>query len=210
MQLIVWATDTDVYILQHDYENLSKNLLKHRRLSHSTPEASNRATRRKSAIESGVSKFSDSAAKKRRRSTLGGMIGDRVFIPGSPAMTLPELLMQAEVGLEQKGSISTHETPMKALSFHRDPFKTPGPRGNPISFEACDDNGTTRQWVKEDWKQLDACFTDERLDAAVKLGLGEDAIGDVDEVRIEDVVERFVNTMGGAQVVEGWGSLWDR
>jgi hypothetical protein len=35
---------------------------------------------------------------RRRRSTLSmGVIGDTVFIPGSPAMILPELLQEAEL-----------------------------------------------------------------------------------------------------------------
>jgi len=41
------------------------------------------------------------------------------------------------------------------------------------------------------------CFTDERLDVAEKLGLGSDKIADVDDVKVEDVVERFVEMMGG-------------
>lgn len=152
-----------------------------------------------------MTKFSNSATKRKRRSTLGGMIGDRVFIPGSPAMTLPELLIRAEVGLEEHET-AMHQTPFKPLN--RDPFTTPGPRSTWISDN--EQNQDTRQWTKQDWKQLDACFTDERLHIAESLGMPEDALADVDDVKIESVVERFIRTMGGAHEVEGWGSLWDR
>lgn len=121
-------------------------------------------------------------------------------------MTLPELLLQAEVGLEKAETV--HTTPVKGLSVHRDPFKTPAPRGISLPFDRLHDG--TRGWTKEDWKQLDACFTDERLDVAEKLGLGPDAMADVDDVRIEDVVDRFIQMMGDARVVDSWGSDWDR
>jgi hypothetical protein len=135
------------------------------------------------------------------------MIGDQVFIPGSPVMTLPELLMHAEEGLEKGNG---HVTPVKNVSsiVHRDPFKTPAPRGAFLPSEV--EETTTREWTKDDWKQLDACFTDERLDVAEKLGSGSDTIANVDDVRVEDVVDSFVEMMGGSRVVERWGSTWDR
>ena len=37
-----------------------------------------------------------------RRRTLRGIVGDQVFIPGSPMMTVPELLQQAERTVEQR------------------------------------------------------------------------------------------------------------
>jgi hypothetical protein len=150
-----------------------------------------------------------------------------VFIPGSPVMTLPELLVRAEEGLEKGsksvGAAAVYKTPSKGLGgqyeyhHHRDPFKTPAPRGSSsISFEAHEgDEATsatsaTREWTKDDWKQLDACFTDERLDVAEKMGLGSDSIASVDDVRIEDVVKRFVEMMGGSLLINGWGAGWDR
>lgn len=162
-----------------------------------------------------MSKYSPSAsAKRRRRSTLGRMIGDnQVFIPGSPVMTLPELLLQAEEGLEKEEGVA-HGTPVKGsgleLGMHRDPFKTPAPRGASMLSETREEREETRGWTKDDWKQLDACFTDERLDVAEKLGLGSDAIADVDDVKVENVVERFVEMMGGSRVLNGWGTDWDR
>jgi hypothetical protein len=120
-------------------------------------------------------------------------------------MTLPELLMHAEQGLENDDCV-VHATPAKisSSSFSRDPFKTPAPRELSVPWE------TIRKWTKDDWKQLDACFTDERLDVAEKLGLGTDEVADVDDVSVEHVMERFVEIMGGSQVVAAWGSAWDR
>jgi len=121
--------------------------------------------------------------------------------------------MQAEEGLERDGAVAVHGTPVKnsglGLGVHRDPFKTPAPRGASFPLERRETTAT-REWTKDDWKQLDACFTDERLDVAERLGLGSDKIADVDDVRVEAVVQRFVEMMGGSRVVNGWGSDWDR
>lgn len=128
------------------------------------------------------------------------MIGNHVFIPGSPAMTLPELLVQAEEGLENGG--------VHKKRVQRDPFQTPAPKGTSFSFEASESK--ERAWTKDDWKLLDACFTDQRLDVAERMGLGDDIIADVNDVEIEDVVERFVGIMGGSAVIDECGSAWDR
>lgn len=135
------------------------------------------------------------------------MIGDRVFIPGSPIMTLPELLTQAEVRLE-KAESGAHGTPLKISNLDRDPFKTPGPRG--ACAPSWRGGNDMREWTKDDWKQLDACFTDERLDVAEKVGFRGGRIANVDDVQIKNVVSKFVEMMGGMSVVETWGSAWDR
>ena len=144
-----------------------------------------------------------------------------MFIPGSPVMTLPELLMHAEEGLERTET-AVHKTPIKGLSplglgvhsRHRDPFETPAPvlrGGSSVSFGARKDEPTTsREWNKDDWRLLDACFTDERLDVAERTGSGNDMIAGVDDVKVEDVVARFVEMTGGSRVVDGWGCDWDR
>ena len=150
-----------------------------------------------------MTKFSNSAGKKRRHSTLAGVIGDRVYIPGSPVMTLPELLRQAETGLEEHEA-AVHQTPFKFLNLSRDPFTTPGPRSTPIPD--CEHDQDKGQWTKQDWKQLDACFTDERLHVAESLGMPKGVLADVDDVKFEGVVERFIQTMGGAEEVK----IWDR
>ena len=54
-----------------------------------------RNVRRRSTIEGGINKRGTP-----RRRTLGGIVGDQVFIPGSPIMTVPELLQQAERTVE--------------------------------------------------------------------------------------------------------------
>lgn len=150
---------------------------------------------------------SSNSTGKRRYSTLGGVIGDLVYIPGSPVMTLPELLKQAEVGLDERAT-AIHQTPFKPLNLSGDPFTTPGLRCTSIpEHERGQD---IRQWAKQDWKQLDACFTDERLHVAESLGMPEDALADVDDIKIEGVVERFIQTIGGAEEIKIWGPLWDR
>lgn len=137
------------------------------------------------------------------------MIGDRVFIPGSPSMSLPELLRHAEEGLGEREDVA-HLTPVKN-AVHRDPFKTPAPRSSAALIEAREEkDDTVREWTKDDWRQLDACFTDERLDVAEQRGLGSDKLADVDDIRVEDVVDRFVEMIGGIRVVDKWGSAWDR
>jgi hypothetical protein len=68
-----------------------------------------------------------------------------------------------------------------------------------------------RVWTKDEWRQLDACFTDQRLDIGATLpGADEETVAPVDMVRIEDVVDRFVALMGGVEVVEKWGGAWSR
>ena len=50
------------------------------------------------------------------------MIGGRVFIPGSPAITLPELLQEAEFEVRHNSQSLTQKS---VLPGRRDPFKTP-------------------------------------------------------------------------------------
>ena len=50
----------------------------------------------------------------------------------------------------------------------------------------------------------------EGLDVAERTGLGNDMIAGVDDVKVEDVVARFVEMTGGSWVVGGWGCDWDR
>lgn len=124
-------------------------------------------------------------------------------------MTLPELLKEAEV--EVVGA-----TPASKRTAHG-PFKTPFPTSSrtPASGLVREIRAAgveDRVWTRDDWKQLDACFTDERLEAGRRLGLGvgEDALAGVDLVRVEDVVARFVALMGGTDVVDSFGATWGR
>ena len=67
-----------------------------------------------------------------------------------------------------------------------------------------------REWGKDDWKILDACFTDERLDAGEKMGMTEGSLADVTDIRLDDVVNRFVEVIGGDAVLVGLGPSWTR
>jgi hypothetical protein len=60
-----------------------------------------------------------------------------------------------------------------------------------------------RPWAKSDWKLLDACFTEERIEAARRAGMPEGEIADVDLVDMTDVVDRFL-------ALPEMAGLWDR
>lgn len=159
-----------------------------------------------------------------------GVIGDQVFIPGTPVMTLPELLQEAEaqVGHEieqspRPGSVSQVWNARARLEAvgQRDPFKTPmvdrksksvvvGESSRDGHIFAHHDDGE-RAWTKEEWKQLDACFTDERLYVGSTLeGAGEDTLAPVDMISIDDVVDRLIAFIGGQDVVQSYGDAWSR
>jgi hypothetical protein len=106
---------------------------------------------------SGVTK----STRKARRATLGGVVGDKVIIPGSPAMTWPELLQKAEVELENDtGVLGLEEIPSRL--DERDPFRTllPAVNAEPSSTSTLSQEMPDREWTCDEWKQLDACFTD--------------------------------------------------
>ena len=125
--------------------------------------------------------------------------------PISPAI-MPELIREAETELEKSFSGSERfTTPMRAnlpvastsQSRHVDPSQLFDPIG-------------PREWAKNDWKILDACFTDERLDAAEKMGMAEGSLADVTDIRLDDVVSRFVEIIGGDAALAGLGPSWMR
>ena len=207
---------------QHDYDCYTNIEVKRRHMetkqrrnSHADIEDFAKEFRRRDVSSSSIAKGSNSC---RRRSTLGmGMIGDRVFIPGSPAITLPELLHAAE--LEVKDS------PQRSLILagrgRGDPFETPIPvqhrsqtantRIADPSVEVYGSDIGEREWTKEDWRHLDACFTDQRLEVGSRLpGAEEDQLAPVDTVSINDVVDRFVVSKGGFETVARFGALWSR
>jgi len=62
------------------------------------------------------------------------------------------------------------------------------------------DTDGLREWSWSDWKLLNTCFTDVRLEIGARWG-GEGVMGDVDAVNLEDVVQRFKDIFGGAEVV---------
>lgn len=149
----------------------------------------------------------------KRRRTFGGVLGDKVIIPGSPVMTIPELLHEAERSVEQRER-SMH-TPARATSFLNDTglfkvpldrpvFETPGPRQRVHSRPMFNPNGP-RSWDKDDWKLLDACFTDERLAlGSHKRPIGEAILAPVDDVDLDRVVDRFMEQTGGVPNDDCW------
>ncbi|KAF8882194.1 hypothetical protein CPB84DRAFT_1838218 [Gymnopilus junonius] len=215
---------------QHDYDCFTRIIErggKRRRASHSGVDDLAKESRRRDVTASGITK---SVSKNKRRSTLGmGVIGDHVFIPGTPVTTLPELLKEAEVevGRELEHDhrddvrLSSELWPIKASltgSGQRDPFKTPLPdrhraraSATNISVQSTLYDSGERPWTKEEWKLLDACFTDERLDLGVALeDVPEGTLAPVDMVSVDDVVERFVCLVGGEGVTQVYGDAWSR
>jgi hypothetical protein len=67
-----------------------------------------------------------------------------------------------------------------------------------------------RPWVKGDWKWLDSCFTDVRLEMAELRGGDASSLPDVDEVSFEAVMGRFVELVGGWELVGTFGVDWTR
>ncbi|KAJ6578599.1 hypothetical protein B0H10DRAFT_2236070 [Mycena sp. CBHHK59/15] len=75
------------------------------------------------------------------------------------------------------------------------------------------ETGGQRAWTKDDWKALDACFTDERI-ALVASKASSNAEADAvelapaDVVDVHAVVRRFVRMMGGERAVAQYGDAW--
>jgi len=170
-----------------------------------------------------------------RRQTIGGVIGDRVFIPGSPVTTLGGLLKEAEqqVQLEKESFTPARPSPITALRVmdldQRNPFSTPlaaksssflrtsSSLAREVHREMRDDEdgSGTKQWTKEEWKVLDGCLTDERLELGEELDsvLVQEyhdgmPLAGVDMVEVDKVVDRFIEVMGGEEKVDEFG--WTR
>ncbi|KAF9444647.1 hypothetical protein P691DRAFT_778122 [Macrolepiota fuliginosa MF-IS2] len=114
-------------------------------------------------------------------------------------------------------SSSSFETPLPNRTFSPIVQQMPlTPKVPMTPGEMCYDPLTgERMWTKEEWKRLDACLTDERLEVAARLGydsgvVGEEGLASVDRVKIEDVVKRFVEWMGGEEAVDEYGPAWTR
>ncbi|KAK0503818.1 hypothetical protein EDD18DRAFT_1344719 [Armillaria luteobubalina] len=130
--------------------------------------------RRRRTIDGGISKSSPvrlggafvTPAKGRRRETLGGVIGDRVYLPGSPVMTLEGLLQEAEAQvMSARKPVSSKES-LEKSSVTMEPSNV---------------------WTKDEWKLLDMCLTEERYVAG-----GGNIMAEVDDVDIDAVVGRFL------------------
>lgn len=185
---------------------------------HSSVDSLLKSARRADVAGSGIVKaLSPQQAKKVRWSTMGGVINGRVVMPDSPSMTLPELLHEAEVSLttaraeDSPSSKAGYSTPRALkISWRRDPFLTPAPSGlraRPTWAETSlyIDTAGPRDWMKNDWKLLDACFTDERL-ASGRNG----AMADAGTVDLEEVIKRFVTLMGGEDAIRRMGASWTK
>ncbi|GBE87682.1 hypothetical protein SCP_1103590 [Sparassis crispa] len=172
----------------HDYDCVSQSQLSRRRHSQQSVDIAVRDARRKTLSESGISKRSPSV---HRRHTLGGLVGDKVYIPGSPLVTLPQLLKEAEVTLERSQTPrrvaienKSFETPVNSTSLH-----TPTATFSEISREV---NALPQAWGKLHWRTLDTFFTDERLAIGARRGLGHNVLAEVDDIDLDDVVDRFM------------------
>jgi hypothetical protein len=185
---MLYCFSIQLKLRQYDYDWLSKVELKKRR--HSGLDSIIRRARLNGVLEGGIVKTSN---KKLRRATLGGMIGDKVIIPGSPAVSLPELLQQAETTLTRS---PPPKSPLKSASNLKSP-----PR-------LTQTKNSEREWTRADWKQLDACFTEERLEVGARKGLPWEQLADVDDMNVGDVVTRFINVVGGYDAVRSFGSAW--
>lgn len=164
-----------------------------------------------------VKSLSPKRVDKGRRSMLGGILNGRVVMPDSPSMTLPELLREAEVSLtatrvddltlEHQG----YSTPRTLNRVgQRNLFTTPVYGASRTTSTLADrlpyvDRDGPRDWTKNDWRLLDACFTDERIVSGHSNNMA-DAV-DIDP---ENVVVRFITLMGGEDVIAGLGSSWTR
>ena len=131
-------------------------------------------------------------------------------------MTLPELLQEAELEVRDSPYLSQRSLVLPARG---DPFHTPIAakyRAQTADVRIADqmvyggDIGE-REWTKEDWKHLDACFTDQRLEVGSRLaGAEQDLLASVDMVSIDDVVDKFVVSKGGFETIARFGELWSR
>ncbi|KAH9958013.1 hypothetical protein BC827DRAFT_1221608 [Russula dissimulans] len=193
-----WAAARAAAILkQNDWDLVIKAARKNR--SSRSVESLIRKARRADLASAGVSKSSSPARSARR--SFGVVVDGRVVMAGSPSMTLPELLHEAESDLD---SPTFSRRPQSA-------FRTPSPA--PSSFRRPEaplvvDTDGPREWTRSDWKLLDACFTDARLEVGARWG-SEGVLGDVDAVELEDVVRRFVDIFG-EEVVATLGSAFER
>lgn len=176
----------------HDTDSLLKSVFKN--------------SRRKSLSQFGVQK----SASPKRRHTLGGVIGDKVIIPGSPVTTLPALLKEAETSLRIEEQ-AFHSTPLPSTSTAAimrfdTPARTPAPLRTPKSvIVARPVTDGPREWSKADWKLMDSCFTDERV-----LRGGSSGLAPVDEIDLEYVVDRFLFVLGGEKILGQLGPSWTR
>jgi len=164
--------------LQHDWDLVMKEATCKNRRS-SMVESLIRKAQRADATSTGVSKLSSPA--RSACCSFGIIIDGHVVMTSSPSMNLPELLHKAQSKLDSS-TFSRRASPA---------FRTPSPA--PSIFKqpkvplVIDTDGLC-EWSWSDWKLLDVCFTDVRLEIGAQWG-SEGVMGDVDAVDLEDVVQ---------------------
>ena len=126
--------------------------------------------------------------------------------------TLPELLQEAEQELIREGTpLRTPQSlRIRSAGGYNTPTTSTAAAGDQSLFKIPQLPPGPRAWTKGDWKWMDSCFTDVRLQMAEKRGSGEGNLPGVEEISFEDVMERFVELMGGMEVVESFGTDWTR
>ncbi|PFH50497.1 hypothetical protein AMATHDRAFT_47821 [Amanita thiersii Skay4041] len=195
---------------QHDYDCFTniKSKPRHSMFGRSSRRSSTvaEALARKSLLGGGIVK---DKARLSRAST--GVLGNKVFIPGAPVTTLPDLLREAEV---EVSFTSFSSTPRKNSHDNTLSFLDEGKSNLGLldlsTISILDQTDCERDWTKEDWKLLDACFTDERLRVGSNLGIGGDGLADVDSVGLDNVVLRYIDFLGGEDAARRLGPDWDR
>ncbi|PCH45019.1 hypothetical protein WOLCODRAFT_165551 [Wolfiporia cocos MD-104 SS10] len=175
-----------------DYDCIPQIQAKNRRGGRQSVDSFIRDTRRQSASSFGINKHSSS---ERRRHTLGGIVGDKVFLPDNSELTLSELLSQAEaeVSFSFDSSFSVSHTQPRRRFSHMPP-RTSGSHASSASAyrENVATTSTSGEWTKADWKRLDSCLTDERIAVGRRLGLRGGGLAPVEEINIEKAVDRFL------------------
>ncbi|KAL0060873.1 hypothetical protein AAF712_012337 [Marasmius tenuissimus] len=191
---------------QHDYDCFTKVTAREKRPRYSSYndavhplDSLKKDNRRRTVTAAGITKsLSPARRDKSRRHSFGTVVGDNVFMPGTPVVTLTGLLNEAE---QQIGS------PAVELGRNKpDALETPLPQHRARASHGKDD-ASQWEWTKEDWKTLDACFTDERI-ALADCDLSFD-MADVDAVDLDKVVERFLELVD-VELEEGLEGPWTR
>ncbi|KAH8083284.1 hypothetical protein BXZ70DRAFT_900722, partial [Cristinia sonorae] len=192
----------------HKYDCLEQPSSK-RRHSAAGVDPALRKSRRKSLMDGGISKSST----LKRRQSLGGMVGDKVFIPGSPVMTLPQLLHEVEQSLHIE-DMSVSSSPFRPISplAYKTLSRESSLYESVLRSKVSSVPGIVgpRGWCKDDWKKLDSCYTDERIAMAEESGLPNGEMVSADEVDLDAIVDRFIELIGGESAMATLGPSWTR
>ena len=156
----------------------------------------------------GVSEGRITKDRTKKRSSIGtGVVGSQVFISGVPVTTLRNLLEEVEA------EVSFGGTPLPPMNYsYETPVRHRPSLGilDPMTISALLNQDGERQWTKNDWRLLDACFTDERLLIGSRLDVAGDGLADVDSVDLNNVVGRYIGIFGGEDSIEKLGPDWER